>query len=51
LIDELMNGLVFARRDPRQIEVKLTMDGKTYRTLVNLAYTANPGKGGRAVTN
>jgi hypothetical protein len=51
LIDEQMNGLVFARRDPRQIEVKLTMDGKTYRTLVNLAYTANPGKGGRAVTN
>jgi len=51
LIDERMSGLVFARRDPRQIEVKLTMDGKTYRTLVNLAYTATPGRGGHAVTN
>jgi len=49
--DEQMSGLVFARRDPRQIEVKVTMDGRTYKTLVNLAYTANPGRGGRAVTN
>jgi hypothetical protein len=51
LVDEQMNGLVFARRDPRQIEVKLTMDGKTYRVLVNLAYSAKVGRTGSAVTN
>jgi hypothetical protein len=51
LVDEQMNGLVFAKRDPRQVEVKLTMDGRTYRVLVNLAYSAKPGKTGSAVTN
>jgi hypothetical protein len=51
LIDEQMNGLVFAQRDPRQIEVKVTMDGKSYRTLVDLAYTARPGRVGVATKN
>jgi len=51
LVEEQMDGLVFASRAPRQIEVKVTMDGKSYRTLVDLAYTARPGRSGAAVKN
>jgi len=46
-----MNGLVQTRRDQRQILVTVTLDGKTYKTLVDLAYTAKPGRSGVAVTN
>lgn len=49
--EERMDGLVFAQRDPRQVLVSVAMDGKTYKTLVDLAYSAKPGKTGKAVTN
>ena len=42
--------IVFARRAPRQIVVSVSFGGSTYRTPVDLLYSAKPGKTGSATT-
>ena len=51
LADENMAGTTFERRSPRQLVLLLTLDGRTYRTTIDVAYSAKPGKSGSAVTN
>ena len=50
LLDAGMDGSVFARRSPRQIVVSVSFGGKTYRTPVDVLYSARPGKSGSATT-
>jgi hypothetical protein len=48
LADEGMDGSTYQYRSARQVVVKLRIDNRTYRATVDVAYTANPGKAGKA---
>jgi hypothetical protein len=48
LADEGMDGGSYVYRSPRQIVVRLRIDNRTYRSTVDVTYTANPGKAGKA---
>jgi hypothetical protein len=48
LADEGMDGTTYQYRTARQVVVRLRIDNRTYRATVDVAYTANPGKAGKA---
>lgn len=48
LADEDMAGTTFQYRSARQLVVRLKIDNRTYRSTVDVSYTANPGKAGKA---
>jgi hypothetical protein len=48
LADEGMDGGSYVYRSARQIVVRLRIDNRTYRSTVDVTYTANPGKAGKA---
>lgn len=48
LADEGMDGTTFQYRTARQVVVRLKIDNRTYRSTIDVTYTANPGKAGKA---
>jgi uncharacterized protein DUF4394 len=48
LADEGMDGTTYVYRSARQVVVRLRIDNRTYRSTVDVTYTANPGKTGKA---
>ena len=48
LADEGMDGGTYQYRSSRQLVVRLKIDNRTYRSTVDVTYTANPGKAGKA---
>ena len=51
LADEGMDGTTFQYRSARQLVVRLRIDNRTYRSTVDVTYTANPGRTGKAASN
>ena len=47
-VDEDMNGDESAKKADRTVRVTVTIDGTPYTQVVNLRYTAKPGKTGFA---